>query len=149
MPSLKLRFDSTDRPLLCVEGKPGITLQAAFQMHPPNVVPRFMEDFLVDTGATGCWVEEDLIAPWHLMKNFPILTKSGLKPIVAGYAYPLSFRLQERGQAASLYFPVWPVGTVPTGTFGGIVRGLIGVDLLKGVALRYDGPNATCDLSWP
>lgn len=90
MPSLSLRFDSSDRPLICVEGKPGLPAQQLFQMHPPNVVPSFSEDFLVDTGATGCWVEEDLIAHWHLMKNIPMLTRSGLKPIVAGYAYPLS-----------------------------------------------------------
>lgn len=149
MPSLTLRFDSSDRPLISVEGKPGIPLQPSFQMHPPNVVPRFVEDFLVDTGATGCWVEEDLIAPWHLMKNIPMLTRSGMRPIVQGYAYPISLRLKEVRQLDSWYHPSWPVGTVPAGHFGGTVRGLIGMDLLRGGILHYDGPKGTCELSWP
>ncbi len=75
MPSLKLRFDSANRPIVSVEGKPGLPLQRYYQMHPPNVVPRFVEDFLIDTGATGCWVEEDLLASWRLMKTLPILTQ--------------------------------------------------------------------------
>ena len=148
MPSLTLRFDSTDRPLVTVEGKPGLPLQQAFQMHPPNVVPRFNEDFLIDTGATGCWVEEDLIASWHLMKTLPILTKSGRRPVVSGYAYPLSLRLWEPQQRDSWYHPVFPVGTVPTGHFNGVVKGLIGMDLLQLGMLNYDGPARTFRLSW-
>lgn len=149
MPSLRLRFDPTHRPLICIEGKPGVPLQPSFTMHPPNVVPRFIEDFLVDTGATGCWVEEDLISSWHLMKTMPILTRSGRKPTVEGYAYPLSLRLMEPGQRDSWYHQAWPVGTVPRGHFGGVVRGLIGMDLLKGGQISYDGPANSCVLSWP
>jgi hypothetical protein len=148
MPSLTLRFDSADRPLIAVEVKPAIPLQPSFQMHPPNVVPRVSADFLLDTGATGCWIEEDLIASWHLMKSMPILTKSGLRPIVAGYAYPLSLRLTEPRQPDSWYHPAWPVGSVPQGTFDGVARGLIGMDLLRGGMLDYDGPARTCRLSW-
>lgn len=148
MPSLKLRFDSNYRPLISVEGKPGIPLQPSFQMHPPNVVPSFIADFLVDTGATGCWVEEDLISPWHLMRAIPMLTKSGRKPTVDGYAYPLSLRLREQRQPDSWYHPAWPVGTVPAGHFGGVVKGLIGMDLLRGGKIAYDGPAASCILSW-
>jgi hypothetical protein len=118
-------------------------------MHPPNVVPKFTEDFLVDTGATGCWIEEDLITPWHLMKNIPMLTRSGPYPTVAGYAYPLSLRLQEHGQADSWYHQSLPVGTVPSGHFGGVFKGLIGMNLLQLGNLRYDGPSGTCHLSWP
>jgi hypothetical protein len=148
MPGLNLRFDSAGRPLVSVEVKPGLPLQPAFQMHPPNVVPRFTEDFLVDTGATDCWIEEDLIASWHLMKTMPILTQSGLMPAVSGYAYPLSLRLQEAKQPDSWYHPVVPVGTVPPGHFG-VVRGIIGLDILQKGMLEYDGPGGTCRLSWP
>lgn len=149
MPSLKLRFDSTQRPLICVEGKPGLPLQPSFQMHPPNFVPRFVEDFLIDTGATGCWIEEDLIESWHLMRFMPLLTRSGARPIVAGYAFPLSLRLKESGQPDSWYHPVWEVGTVPAGHFEGACKGLIGMDLLQGGKLSYDGPAGICTLSFP
>lgn len=148
MPSLNLRFDTTHRPLICIEGKPGIPLQPSFVMHPPNVVPRFVADFLVDTGATGCWVEEDLISSWHLMRVIPMVTQSGRKPRVDGYAYPLSLRLREPGQPHSWYHQTWPVGTVPAGHFGGVVKGLIGMDLLRGGTIHYDGPANSCVLSW-
>lgn len=148
MPSLRLRFDSKERPLVTVEGKPGIPLQPEYRMHPPNVVPSFTVDFLVDTGATDCWVEEDLISSWRLMKAMPILTQSGLTPAVEGYAYPLSLRLQEPGQHSSWYHQVVSVGTVPKGHFKGVARGLIGMDLLRLGVLHYDGPNRTFELSW-
>jgi hypothetical protein len=148
MPSLRLRFDSAGRPLICVEGKPGTPLQPSFQAHPPNVVPCFVDDFLIDTGATGCVVEDDLIAPWHLMKVMPVLTKSGRKAAVTGYAYPLSMKLWEHGQPDSWYHPAWPVSTVPTGHFGGVFKGLIGMDLLRYGKIHYDGPAGSCVLSW-
>jgi hypothetical protein len=152
MPGLTLRFDSAGRPLISVEVKPGLPLQQAFQTHPPNVVPSFTADFLVDTGATNCWIEEHLIAPWHLMKTIPILTQSGLMPVVSGYAYPLSLRLRETKQPDSWYHPAVPVGTVPPDHFNGVVpgmRGLIGMDVLQKGMLEYDGPGCTCRLSWP
>lgn len=148
MPSLKLRYDSTNRPIVSVEGKPGIPLQQHFQMHPPNVVPRFVADFLIDTGATGCWVEEDLLESWHLMKTLPILTQSGMSPTVAGHSFPLSLRLQEQRQPHSWYHPIVSVGTVPAGHFKGFCRGLIGMDLLRLGVLHYDGPANTCELHW-
>lgn len=148
MPGLTLRFDSAGRPIVAVEGKPGLPFQQAFQTHPPNQVPKFNEDFLVDTGATGCWVEEDLIASWHMMKSTPILTQSGLMPVVSGHAFPLSLRLWEPKQPDSWYHGVFLVGTVPAGHFQGVVRGLIGMDLLCLGMLNYDGPAQTCRLSW-
>lgn len=149
MPSLRLRFDAFGRPIVRIEGKPGLALQQAFQMHPPNVVPKFDADFLVDTGAAGCFIEDDLIASWRLMKHMPVITKSGMRPKVSGYEYPLSLRLREQGQPDSWYEGSWLVATVPAGHFGGIVKGLIGIDLLQQGSLTYDGPASTCVLAWP
>lgn len=148
MPSLRLRYDINNRPIVSVEGKPGLALQRHFQMHPPNVVPRFVADFLIDTGATGCWVEEDLLESWHLMKMLPILTQSGMSPTVAGHSFPLSLRLQEQRQPDSWYHPLFSVGTVPAGHFKGFCRGLIGMDLLRLGVFHYDGPTNSFDLTW-
>jgi hypothetical protein len=78
-----------------------------------------------------------------------MVTQSGRRPKVDGYAYPLSLRLREQGQLDGWYHQAWPVGTVPAGHFGGMVKGLIGMDLLRGGKIQYDGPAHSCVLSWP
>lgn len=150
MPSLKLRFDSFSRPVVCVELKPGTPLQPEYLMSPPNKVPSVTADFLVDTGATGCWVSEDLISSWRLMKAMPILTQSGRDPAAtAGYKYPLSIRLHEPRQPDAWYHPIWEVHTVPALTYKGTeFAGLIGMDLLRNAVLHFDGPTKTAYLSW-
>jgi hypothetical protein len=154
MPSLKLFFDSFNRPLVNVEGKPDLPSQQQFFMHPPNAVPSFNLPFLVDTGASGCIVEEQLIASWHLMKRIPTITndpKTGQK-VVSGYKYPLSLRLHLKQQPGNpgWYHGAWPVSTVNDGRFDDCdFKGIIGMDMLRLGALSYVGdPSNTCELSW-
>lgn len=148
MPSLTLRFDSLNRPLVCVEGKPGLLQQQQFVVTPPNYVPNFIEDFLVDTGAADCVVEEDLIASWHLDKMMPVIVKSGPGHMVSGYEYALSLKLWEPSQPAAWRHETWGVSTVPAGHFKGYCKGLIGMDLLRLGGLQYDGSKNDFKLSW-
>jgi hypothetical protein len=151
MPSLSLqRFDIFSRPLVRVEGKPGLAQQVSLQSHPPNSVPRFLEDFIVDTGATSCVVEEDLIASWNLMKNMPVIAMVGARPKAVGYEYPLTLRLLEPGQKDSWYHAAVAVAAVPKGHFDGYCRGLIGMNVLSQGGIRYDGSGmGVFELTWP
>jgi hypothetical protein len=144
MPSLNLRFDKYSRPIIRVEVKPSVLLHQQYQAHPPNFVPSCSVDFLIDTAANECVIEEDLLHGWNLMKHVPIIVNS----TVVGYRYPLSLRLTEIGQTDSWYHKTWSVSTIYSGRFGGIVKGLIGMDLLRGGMIEYDGPHNTCVLSW-
>jgi hypothetical protein len=150
MPSLSLRFDNNVRPLVSVEVKPGIPLQPEYLMAPPNKVPSITADFLIDTGADGCWMSEELISSWRLMKAMPILTQSGRDPAAAaGYTYPLSIRLHELRQPESWYHAVWGVHTLPAVRFKDEpFSGVIGMDLLRSAVLHCDGPARTASLSW-
>jgi len=82
------------------------------------------------------------------MRNMPVLVNSGAGPQVQAYKYPLSLRLNESGQPDSWYHKTWLVSTVTKGHFRGFARGLIGMDLLRGGRIEYDGPSDSCVLSW-
>lgn len=148
MPSLSLRFDQFDRPIVSVELKPGLAFQHAFQVNLPHQLPAVRVDFLVDTGATKCVVEEDVIASWGLPKAFPEIVASGAGPRVTGYRYPLSMTLREDGQPDAWHHPSWDVSTVGINHFGGDFRGIVGMDWLKRGSLAYSGPAASFVLSW-
>lgn len=148
MPSLNLRFDRFDRPIVSVELKPGLVYQQWCQINAPHQVPSVRADFLVDTAAEGCIVEEDVIAAWRLPKAVPVLVASGSGPAVDGYRYILSLTLREDGQHDRWHQDDWKIETVGTGHFDGHCKGLIGVDLLKLGSLTYSGPAGICTLSW-
>ena len=148
MPSLKLRFDQYNRPLVSVEVKPSVLLHQQYQAHPPNIVPSSVVNFLIDTAAGECVIEEDVIQAWRLVKNVPVLVNSGAGPQVQAFKYPLSLRLTESGQQDSWYHKTWLVSTVPAGHFCGFAKALIGMDILHSGKINYDGPAGLCVLSW-
>jgi hypothetical protein len=150
MATLKLHFDRYERPLVSVEVKPGLLHQRHFITSPPNTVPSVVVDFLIDTGANECLIDEKLISSWRLPKHNPILVLSAADPSgVAGYRYELSLKLHASYQPDDWYHGTWPVAAVDDGRFDGTdFQGIIGMDLLKLGSLTYVGSKRTCELAW-
>lgn len=149
MPKLTLPTDSHLRPLVRVEVKPSIPQQQALWANTPHQVPRVTVDFLIDTGATHCLIDEALIAAWRLPKINPKVVLSAGAPTAGGFEYDLALRLHTAPSSPSWHHRVVAVTAAPSTQFhGSPFQGLIGMDVLRLGCLHVDGPASAFELSW-
>jgi|SRR5205814_2217064 len=150
MPNLTFQ-GSPDGPLVDVRISPSSQYQRLAQFHNRALPPSIQATFLLDTGASHCMVDADVIAPLGLQPR----ATSAIRTATGGRSaaqYDLSLLIHDaavhnRGQAWQIdAVPVTGVGQKPFG--GAPYVGVIGRDVLDRGLLIYNGLAQQIILSW-
>jgi len=137
-----------DRPLIKVEVKPSLPHQQLLAANTPHTIPSDTVDFLIDTGAPFCVIEESVIATWRLRRNNPVSLQSGVKTSPTGWWYDLSLRLHTHAGNGWVHGVV-PVASVVPGHYAGeSFKGIIGMDILRLGSFKFEGATGTFSLWW-
>ena len=147
MPALTFPAHPSDGPLIQVVVKPSVPFQRAIPAG--QACPSFIATFLIDTGASHCLIDGDIVKHWGLVAKTPKLILSAGAPAASGFEIDLALLLFSGGPAQGWHYGALSVTTVPSHRFSGTkFQGLIGRDVLDQGVFTYDGPRKQVELSW-